>query len=75
MPIFNEETLILAEARLENVIVRHGVPLELHSDQIRTFESGNSKHVMALVGIKKNRTTNLYHRSSCHIEALSINLR
>ncbi|KAJ8949486.1 hypothetical protein NQ318_005953 [Aromia moschata] len=51
-----------------NVIARHGVPLELHSDQGRNFESELWQEVMKTMGIKKTRTTALHPQSNGMVE-------
>jgi hypothetical protein len=53
----------IAEALVREVVFRYGVPLELHSDQGRNFESGVFAHMMELLGTKKTRTTPLHPQS------------
>lgn len=58
----------MAEVFVEQVISRHGVPLEVHTDQGRNFESKLFKELMALLGIKKTRTTALHPQSDGQVE-------
>ncbi|KAJ8948177.1 hypothetical protein NQ318_010450 [Aromia moschata] len=68
VPLPNQEAETVAEAFIENVIARHGVPLELHSDQGRNFESELWQEVMKIMGIKKTRTTALHPQSNGMVE-------
>ncbi|KAJ8962328.1 hypothetical protein NQ318_018307 [Aromia moschata] len=63
----NKEAETVAEAFI-NVIARHGVPLELHSDQGRNFESELWQEVMKILGVKKTRTTALPPQSNGMVE-------
>lgn len=45
---------------VKNVFTRFGVPLELHYDQIRNFESKLFQRFCDLLGIRKTRTTLLH---------------
>ena len=68
IPIKNQEALTVAEALLENVISRFGVPIELHSDQGRNFESELFSTLMRILGINKTRTTPLHPQSDGMVE-------
>ncbi|KAJ8962270.1 hypothetical protein NQ318_018249 [Aromia moschata] len=68
VPLPNQEAETVAEAFIENVIARHGVPLELHSDQGRNFESELWQEVTKIMGIKKTRTTALHPQSNGMVE-------
>ncbi|KAJ8943520.1 hypothetical protein NQ318_023030 [Aromia moschata] len=68
VPLPNQEAETVAEAFIENVIARHGVPLELHSDQGRNFESELWQEVMKTMGITKTRTTALHPQSNGMVE-------
>ncbi|XP_049308039.1 uncharacterized protein LOC125777350 [Bactrocera dorsalis] len=64
----NQEAKTVAEAFVENWITRFGVPVELHSDQGRNFESSIFQEVCTLLGIHKTRTTALYPQSDGMVE-------
>lgn len=67
-PLKNIRTKTVAEVFVEQVISRHGVPLEVHTDQGRNFESKLFKELMELLGIKKTRTTALHPQSDGQVE-------
>lgn len=48
------------EAFVSQIISRHGLPMEIHTDQGRNFESRLFTHLMSILGIKKTRTTPLH---------------
>ena len=60
----------IAAALLREVVSRHGVPLELHSDQGQSFESAIFKELMQLLRIKKTRTTSLHSQSDGLVEKM-----
>ncbi|XP_018791132.1 PREDICTED: uncharacterized protein K02A2.6-like [Bactrocera latifrons] len=64
----NQEAKTVAEAFVENWITRFGVPIELHSDQCRNFESSLFQEVCTLLGIHKTRTTALHPQSDGMVE-------
>lgn len=49
-------------------ISSHGVPLEMHTDQGRNFESKLFSELMSLLRIKKTRTTTLHPQSDGQVE-------
>ncbi|GFU66150.1 retrovirus-related Pol polyprotein from transposon 412 [Trichonephila clavipes] len=49
-------------------ISRFGVPLELHSDQGRYFDSAVYKRLCEILAIDKTRTTALHHQSDGRVE-------
>ncbi|KYN29164.1 Pol polyprotein [Trachymyrmex cornetzi] len=55
-PLKNIRAKTIAETFLNQVISRHGVPLEVHTDQGRNFESKIFQELSRLLGIKKMRT-------------------
>ena len=71
IPVRNQEATTIAEALVENVFSRFGVPSELHSDQGRNFESSVFRDCMNLLGIKKTRTTPLHPQSDGMVERLN----
>lgn len=64
----NQEATTVAETLVDNVFSRFGVPLELHSDQGRNFESNVFKKICTILGIKKTRTTPLHPQSDGMVE-------
>ncbi|XP_036138917.1 uncharacterized protein LOC118644443 [Monomorium pharaonis] len=63
-PLKNIKAKIVAEIFVSQVISRHGVPLEVHTDQGRNFESKLFTELMFLLGSKKTRTTALHPQSN-----------
>ena len=64
----NQEAVTVAEALVDNVFSRFGIPLELHSDQGRNFESKLFQKLCDLLGIHKTRTTALHPQSDGMVE-------
>lgn len=58
----------VAGVLVDNVFSRHGMPLQLHSDQGRNFESDLFQEVMQRLGIEKTRTTPLHPQSDGMVE-------
>ena len=56
-PMKDMEAKTVAEVLVEGYISRMGVPMIIHSDQGRNFESKLFKQMCDLLGIKKTRTT------------------
>ena len=54
--IHNQEASTVAYTRVTNFFCRFDVPMELHSDQDRNFESRLMQEVLELLGVGKNRT-------------------
>jgi len=67
-PLRNIRTKTIAEVFVNQVIARFGVPLELHTDQGRNFESRMFLDLTQLLGIKKTRTTPLHPQSNGQVE-------
>ncbi|KYN28018.1 Pol polyprotein, partial [Trachymyrmex cornetzi] len=67
-PLKNVRSKTIAETFLNQVISRHGVPLEVHTDQGRNFESRIFRELSRLLGIKKTRTTALHPQSDGQVE-------
>ncbi|MBJ5570503.1 transposase family protein [Salmonella enterica subsp. enterica serovar Typhimurium] len=67
-PMENQEATTIADILVGSVVVRHGVPRELHSDQGRNFESRVFQGMCKLLGIKKTRTTALHPQSDGMVE-------
>jgi len=58
----------VAEVFLNQVVFRHGVPLKVHTDQGRNFESKVFAELMEILGISKTRTTALHPQSDGQVE-------
>jgi len=56
-PLKNMEAKTVAEAFVTNFVSRYGVPLVVHSDQGRQFESELFQEMCSLLDIKKTRTS------------------
>lgn len=67
-PLKNIRALTIAEIFVNQVVSRHGIPLEVHTDQGKNFESKIFQEVMRLLGIKKTRTTALHPQSDGQVE-------
>ena len=67
-PLPNQEAVTVAEVLVTEFVSRFGVPLELHSDQGRNFESAVFGEMCNLLGIKKTRTTPLHPQSDGMVE-------
>ena len=67
-PMVNQEATTVAEILVRQVISRFGVPLSLHSDQGRNFESTVFSEMCRLLGVKKTRTTPLHPQSDSMVE-------
>jgi len=63
-PIRNFRTKTVAEILVDQVISSFGVPLELHTDQGRNFDSRLFLELSLLLGIKKTRTIPFYPQSN-----------
>ena len=59
-PLKNSRARTIAEVFVNQIISRHGVPVELHTDQGSNFESRIFQELTRLLGIKKTRTTPLH---------------
>jgi hypothetical protein len=70
----NQEAATIAEALVENVISRYGVPHELHSDQGRNFEGQVMSAVCELLDINKTRTTPYHPQSDGMVERFNRSL-
>ena len=67
-PIPNQEAKTIANVIVDNWISRFGVPMELHTDQGRNFESVVFQEVCQILGINKTRTTPLHPQSDGMVE-------
>lgn len=64
----NQEAKTVSEEIVNHWVSRFGVPMELHSDQGRNFESKVFQEVCQLLGIRKTRTTALHPQSDGMVE-------
>jgi len=56
------------EVFVREIISRHGVPSEIHTDQERNFESKLFLELAEFFGINKTRTTALHPKSDGQVE-------
>lgn len=64
----NQEATTVAEKLVNEVFCRFGVPLEIHSDQGRNFESQVFQETCRILGINKTRTTPYHPQSDGMVE-------
>ena len=74
IPIPNQESETIADALVEQVFSRFGIPHELHSDQGRNFESNVIKLVCQRFDINKTRTTPYHPQSDGLVERFNRSL-
>lgn len=67
-PLKNVRTKTVAETFVSQIVSRYGIPLEIHTDQGRNFESKVFSELVLLLGIKKTRTTALHPQSDRQVE-------
>lgn len=67
-PLKNIRAKAITEVFVSEVVARHGVPLEVRTDQGRNFESKLFTELMLLLGIKKTRSTALHPQSDGQVE-------
>ena len=67
-PVPDEKAETVAQKLVTEFACRFGVPLELHSDQGRNFESRVFAEMCEILGIKKTRTTPYNPKSDGMIE-------
>ena len=67
-PMPNQEACTIAELLVKEVVCRFGVPLLVHSDQGRNFESALFAEMCRLLGISKTRTTPYHPQSDGMVE-------
>ena len=64
----NQEAVTVADVLVKEFVCRYGVPLFIHSDQGRNFESAVFGEMCRLLGISKTRTTPLHPQSDGMVE-------
>ena len=67
-PMKNKCVDTVADLLVDNIILRYGMPLGIHSDQGREFENGLMKLLCALLGCTKTRTAPYHPESDGMIE-------
>ena len=67
----NQEATTVAKVLVEEFFCRFGVPLEIHSDQGRNFESTVFQEVCKLLRVNKTRTTPLHPQSDGMVERMN----
>ncbi|GFU47757.1 retrovirus-related Pol polyprotein from transposon 412 [Trichonephila clavipes] len=67
-PIPEQEASTVAEVLVQHWISRFEVPLQLHSDQGRNFDSAVCKRLCEILAIDKSRTTALHPQSDGMVE-------
>uniref|UniRef100_A0A1B0D850 RNA-directed DNA polymerase n=1 Tax=Phlebotomus papatasi TaxID=29031 RepID=A0A1B0D850_PHLPP len=68
LAIPDQSTVTVADALVDQVITRFGVPCEIHSDQGRNFESEVMAEVFKILGTEHTRTTPLRPQSDGMVE-------
>ena len=68
IPLKNKRACTIARSLVDQVFSRHGIPLELHTDQGKNFECRLFKEMALLLGMKKTRTTPLHPQSDGQVE-------
>ncbi|CAK1590660.1 unnamed protein product [Parnassius mnemosyne] len=66
--ISNQEASTVADKLVHEVFCRFGVPLEIHSDQGRNFESQIFQETCRVMGTQKTRTTSYHPQSDGMVE-------
>ncbi|GFW59237.1 retrovirus-related Pol polyprotein from transposon 412 [Trichonephila clavipes] len=71
-PIPDQEASTVAEVLVQHWISRFRVPLQLHSDQGRNFDSAVCKRLCEILAIDKTRTTALHPQSDGMVERSAV---
>ena len=67
-PLKNIRAKTIAEIFLSQVMLRHGIPMEVYTDQGKNFEFRIFRELLQLLGIKKTRTSALHPQSNSQVE-------
>ncbi|KAG5885997.1 hypothetical protein JTB14_025391 [Gonioctena quinquepunctata] len=67
----NQEAITVADVLVKEWICRFGIPMELHSDQGRNFESNLFQEICLLLNIRKTRSTALHPQSDGMVERMN----
>jgi len=70
-PLPNKEASTCMTALYNNFFARFGLPMQLHSDQGRNFESKLVAELTKLAGIRRTRTTPFHPRSDGQVERMN----
>ena len=73
-PLQDQTAKTTAETLVNEVIMRFGMPIVLHSDQGRNFESALVREVCKLLGIRKSRTTAYHPQGDGLVERMNMTL-
>ena len=65
----NIEAKTMAKIFVEEIDNRYGVPIYIHSDQGKQFESALFQEMCRLLGIRQTRTTPYYPQSNGTVES------
>jgi transposase InsO family protein len=71
VPMADEKAETVANALVEHVVCRLGIPSQLHSDQGRQFESEVFQKMCEILGIRKTRTTPMNPASNGSTERMN----
>ena len=69
LPLPNMRTKTVAEVFVREIVCRYEVPLEVHTDQGRNFDSKLIKELSQVLGIRKTRATALHPKSNGQVES------
>ena len=70
-----QEAGTVPDVFINNWVSRYGVPIELHSDQLRNFESALIQEICQKLGIRKTRTTARHTQSDGMVERFNRTLK
>ena len=68
IPLPDQEALTVTKAFVNTFVSRFDTPLQVHSDQGRTFEAKPFQDMCTYLRIEKTRTTSLRHRANGSVE-------
>jgi hypothetical protein len=68
VPIANQTAKTVAEAFVNEVVARHGVPCKILTDQGRNFEAEIMRQIFLLLGVEKLRTSAYHPQTDGQVE-------